>query len=98
MHFSLFVSVEDMRTRLGDSVIRCVGYGHVGDGNLHLNMTTSQYDKAVMSRIEPFVYEWTSKYNGSISAEHGKKEDIKWQLSCSPVSHHHDGLGGYFLF
>ena len=28
--------VEDMRERLGDKCIRCVGYGHVGDSNLHL--------------------------------------------------------------
>ena len=65
-------SVEDMKVRLGDDVIRCVGYGHVGDGNLHLNITTEEYDKNVMDKIEPFVYEWTARYNGSISAEHGK--------------------------
>lgn len=64
-------SVEDMRERLGDKVIRCVGYGHVGDGNLHLNFTTKEYDPEVMKMIEPFVYEWTSKYSGSVSAEHG---------------------------
>ena len=28
--------VEDMRVRLGDKALRCVGYGHVGDSNLHL--------------------------------------------------------------
>ena len=28
--------VEDMRERLGDKALRCVGYGHVGDSNLHL--------------------------------------------------------------
>ena len=28
--------VEDMRARLGNKVLRCVGYGHVGDSNLHL--------------------------------------------------------------
>ena len=61
-----------MKARLGDDVIRCVGYGHVGDGNLHLNITTEEYDKNVMDKIEPFVYEWTARYNGSISAEHGK--------------------------
>jgi len=25
-----------MRERLGDKALRCVGYGHVGDSNLHL--------------------------------------------------------------
>ena len=65
-----------MRERLGGDVIRCVGYGHVGDGNLHLNVTTAEYNKDVMAKIEPFVYEWTSRYNGSISAEHGRTHII----------------------
>ena len=63
--------VNIMRERLGDKVIRCVGYGHVGDGNLHLNLTSADYDADVLALIEPFVYEWTSKQRGSISAEHG---------------------------
>ena len=61
-----------MRKRLGDKVTRCIGYGHVGDGNLHLNMTTQVYDRQVLDLIEPFVYELTKKCNGSISAEHGE--------------------------
>jgi len=45
----------------------------VGDyaGNLHLNMTSAEYDQAIMDRIEPYVYDWTAKQRGSISAEHG---------------------------
>ncbi|XP_060074111.1 D-2-hydroxyglutarate dehydrogenase, mitochondrial-like [Ylistrum balloti] len=82
--------VEDMRERLGASVIRVVGYGHVGDGNLHLNMTSPTYSSEVMSNIEPFVYEWVSKYNGSISAEHGlgfkKRNFIHHSKSKSAVS------------
>lgn len=37
---------------LGDSV-KVVGYGHLGDGNLHLNISTPQYDDAVMPSIYP---------------------------------------------
>lgn len=49
-----------------------VGYGHVGDGNLHLNVSSpSGYDKALEQVLEPFVYEWTAQQGGSISAEHG---------------------------
>ncbi|XP_074295169.1 D-2-hydroxyglutarate dehydrogenase, mitochondrial-like [Silene latifolia] len=62
--------VEEMRTRLGHPA-NVVGYGHLGDGNLHLNITSPQYDDAILAQIEPFVYEWTSKHRGSISAEHG---------------------------
>ncbi|RDX88084.1 D-2-hydroxyglutarate dehydrogenase, mitochondrial, partial [Mucuna pruriens] len=62
--------VEEMRSRLGNTA-NVIGYGHLGDGNLHLNISTPHYDDKILSRIEPFVYEWTSKHRGSISAEHG---------------------------
>lgn len=62
--------VEEMRTQLGASA-NVMGYGHLGDGNLHLNISTPQYDDNILAQIEPFVYEWTSKHRGSISAEHG---------------------------
>lgn len=62
--------VEEMRVRL-DASAKVVSYGHLGDGNLHLNISTPQYDDNILSQIEPFVYEWTSKHKGSISAEHG---------------------------
>ncbi|CAN6439404.1 unnamed protein product [Victoria cruziana] len=50
---------------------KVLGYGHLGDGNLHLNVSAPEYDDKVLRKIEPFVYEWTSKHRGSISAEHG---------------------------
>lgn len=48
-----------------------VGYGHMGDSNLHLNVAVRRYDAKVEEALEPFVYEWIAKRNGSISAEHG---------------------------
>ncbi|CAA6658929.1 unnamed protein product [Spirodela intermedia] len=48
-----------------------LGYGHLGDSNLHLNISTATYDEDIFAKIEPFVYEWTAKNKGSISAEHG---------------------------
>lgn len=51
--------------------VRVVGYGHLGDGNLHLNISAAEYSEELKQQIEPWVYEWTSKYRGSISAEHG---------------------------
>lgn len=67
---TMYNLVEEMRTILGNSA-KVIGYGHLGDGNLHLNISTPQYDDAILAQIEPFVYEWTSKQRGSISAEHG---------------------------
>lgn len=42
-----------------------------GDGNIHLNITVKEFSERVLKRIEPFVYEYTSKLRGSVSAEHG---------------------------
>nr|XP_034989598.1 D-2-hydroxyglutarate dehydrogenase, mitochondrial isoform X3 [Zootoca vivipara]XP_034989599.1 D-2-hydroxyglutarate dehydrogenase, mitochondrial isoform X3 [Zootoca vivipara] len=67
----LYDLVTDMRTRLGGNAKNVVGYGHLGDGNLHLNITADSYSHSLLEAIEPFVYEWTSQYRGSISAEHG---------------------------
>ncbi len=44
---------------------------HTGDGNLHLNVSCPAYDPAVAQLLEPYVYEWTQRHQGSISAEHG---------------------------
>jgi len=50
-----------------------VGYGHIADGNLHLNI--SCLDKTKESElegiIEPFIFEYVAQLKGSISAEHG---------------------------
>lgn len=77
----LYQLVEDIRGRLekaglvGDDeehpVVGIVGYGHIGDSNLHLNVATRRFDKEIERKLEPYVYEWISARNGSISAEHG---------------------------
>ncbi|XP_031703887.1 D-2-hydroxyglutarate dehydrogenase, mitochondrial [Anarrhichthys ocellatus] len=67
----IYQLVTDMREHLGDRAKSVVGYGHVGDGNLHLNITSPVKDPALLAAIEPFVYEWTASCHGSISAEHG---------------------------
>ena len=64
----LYQLVEDTKERLvaagmvGDEekypVVDVVGYGHMGDSNLHLNVATRRYDKDVERSLEPFVYEW----------------------------------------
>ncbi|KAM3870845.1 D-2-hydroxyglutarate dehydrogenase, mitochondrial [Diretmus argenteus] len=67
----IYQLVTDMREHLGDRAKSVVGYGHVGDGNLHLNITSPAKDSALLAAIEPFIYEWTAGCQGSISAEHG---------------------------
>lgn len=67
--------------------VRAVGYGHIGDGNLHLNVAVREYSKAIEDSLEPFVYEFVQSKKGSISAEHGlgfhKKNFI--QYSKTPI-------------
>jgi len=48
-----------------------VGYGHLGDGNLHLNVHSPKFSKKVLGLIEPYIFEQTSLERGSVSAEHG---------------------------
>ncbi|KAH9064059.1 FAD-binding domain-containing protein [Lactarius vividus] len=54
-----------------NAVKHVLGYGHVGDGNLHLNIVAAAYTQEIEAALEPFVYELVSSYKGSISAEHG---------------------------
>jgi FAD/FMN-containing dehydrogenase len=70
------------------SNLKTVWWGHVGDGNLHLNIL-----KPEKTSIEEFfiycekasnhVYKTIQKYKGTISAEHGIGLLKKQYLSCS---------------
>jgi FAD/FMN-containing dehydrogenase len=96
----LYALVEETREKItgaglvGDNdehpVVGIVGYGHMGDSNLHLNVATRRYDKKVEKELEPFVYEWISKRSGSISAEHGlglaKKKFIGYSRSDTMIA------------
>ncbi|TVY45335.1 putative D-lactate dehydrogenase, mitochondrial [Lachnellula occidentalis] len=95
----LYALVEETREKihnsglLGDTddhpVVDVVGYGHMGDSNLHLNVAVRTYDKRVEKALEPFVYEWIAKRDGSISAEHGlglaKKNYIGYSRSDTMI-------------
>nr|CAG8500203.1 11436_t:CDS:10 [Entrophospora candida] len=74
----LYQMVEDVRERLsqagvfGDDkpVTNVIGYGHIGDGNLHLNITANSYDSQITNLIEPYVYKWTEHGLGFMKANH----------------------------
>jgi (R)-2-hydroxyglutarate---pyruvate transhydrogenase len=77
----MYKLVEDVQAELDKAglvgetdefpVVAAVGYGHMGDSNLHLNVCVRRYDAQVEKVLEPYVYEWIAKRSGSISAEHG---------------------------
>lgn len=62
---------EKLKPRVEGLAKRICLFGHMGDSNVHLNITAEQYSEELLNKIEPFVYEETVKMSGSISAEHG---------------------------
>ncbi|KAJ3147586.1 hypothetical protein HDU89_005202 [Geranomyces variabilis] len=53
------------------AVKHVVGFGHMGDGNLHLNLTSTGWTTELTQAIEPPLYKSIQRRGGSISAEHG---------------------------
>jgi len=90
----MYTLVEDMNRRLEERGwskydVATVGYGHIGDGNLHLNISTKgrgqDYLKQLECDIEPFVYERVLEMKGSISAEHGVGQaKPEWLVRSKP--------------
>jgi FAD/FMN-containing dehydrogenase len=65
--------VNEVRAKLAAAWPRhvCFVYGHMGDGNLHLNIHTGSGDDETRHRVEEIVYGGLPQGRGSISAEHG---------------------------
>lgn len=71
-------------------------YGHIGDGNLHLNILKPEalskeafFDKC--AAVNKWVFETVEKYNGSISAEHGvgmtKRDYLTYSRSEAEIAY-----------
>ncbi len=63
-----------LRARFGNS--RALAYGHVGDGNIHLNLLpprgmAAAARAALLHEAEAAIFAILDGYDGSISAEHG---------------------------
>ena len=92
-----------LKPRIGSLVKRICVFGHMGDSNVHLNITAKEYSDELLALIEPFVYEQTVKMGGSISAEHGigllKKRylplqrDSQWLETMRNLKHTLDSNG-----
>mmetsp|Transcript_90242 Transcript_90242/g.145935 ORF Transcript_90242/g.145935 Transcript_90242/m.145935 type:complete len:541 (+) Transcript_90242:82-1704(+) len=84
----MYTLCDDLRERLKPyAEAEVFGYGHLGDGNLHLNVTCpvdlACKGDGVLALIEPYVYEWTAQRRGSVSAEHGIGQFKTGQLHLS---------------
>ncbi len=72
--------------------IDIIAFGHVGDGNIHYNITPppgADQDAFVEGeglKLSKVVHDLVSELNGSISAEHGigrlKREELAWRKSA----------------
>ncbi len=71
-------------------------YGHIGDGNLHLNILKPEalakedfFAKCAV--VNKWVFEIVEKYNGSISAEHGvgmtKRDYLQYSRSAAEIAY-----------
>ncbi len=95
----MYTLVEKMREKLrsegllledgnmSGEVKTVVGFGHMGDGNLHLNIVGKEYNEKVKSVIEPFVYEIVGEFKDpSHPAEVGTREGAKQEWgSCEGI-------------
>ncbi|TXG95675.1 MAG: FAD-binding oxidoreductase [Rhodocyclaceae bacterium] len=80
-----FLAAADKALEQAFPGIRVVAFGHVGDGNLHYNLSKADAQDnaafiAAQSAVNRIVHDAVHALNGSISAEHGigqlKREEI----------------------
>jgi (R)-2-hydroxyglutarate---pyruvate transhydrogenase len=61
----LYSLVDDTRERLKGvkGIVDVVGYGHVGDGNLHLNVVAKEFSPEIEKELEPWIYQWIRTFS-----------------------------------
>jgi FAD/FMN-containing dehydrogenase len=67
--------------------VQCHVIGHIGDGNLHLFVSPGEGEDTLHVEADEEVYKPLSRYNGSVSAEHGiGLEKKRWlEISRTPT-------------
>ncbi|CAG9322048.1 unnamed protein product [Blepharisma stoltei] len=87
-HENYYDIVEKVRNLIGEKALT-VGWGHVGDGNLHLSITVpDRHDvEDIHGKLENFLFSYLKECHGSISAEHGigLQKRNKLSISRSPA-------------
>jgi FAD/FMN-containing dehydrogenase len=80
-----FVKTTDALLQQAFPNCRMVTFGHIGDGNLHYNISPPEHEDAQdflsnLDNIKRIIHDSVHHFNGSISAEHGigelKKEEL----------------------
>jgi FAD/FMN-containing dehydrogenase len=78
--------VEDVRSGVElhfGAAAQCWVYGHLGDGNLHINVWAPQLQPQDADRVAQIVYRPLTVVGGSVSAEHGIGLEKKAYLALS---------------
>ncbi len=82
---SFYQIIEDTRAQIRQAsnlsteekaLVDVTGYGHIGDGNVHLNVCIPGYDNAdlqdrLSAVVDTYVFDYVRRVRGSVSAEHG---------------------------
>jgi FAD/FMN-containing dehydrogenase len=85
-----FIKELEVEVARAPKGIQIVLFGHIGDGNLHINYVGPKSgDKSAFQaearKVEEKIFALLPKYRGSVSAEHGigllKKKDLKFSRS-----------------
>lgn len=77
--------VKEVNKRFAENwdTYKCVVFGHVGDGNLHIIGGVGSENKEDIMAMESCIYEPLEDINGAISAEHGIGLEKKNYLGIS---------------
>jgi FAD/FMN-containing dehydrogenase len=77
--------VEEIKGKLQNRFeqVECYAFGHMGDGNLHLFVSTDENDISTTHQVEEIVLTPLRAIGGSITAEHGVGLEKKMWLHLS---------------
>jgi FAD/FMN-containing dehydrogenase len=65
--------IESLYRRIPSEVAgtEVIGFGHLGDNNVHVSVQMQDHSAAQVQAVEKIVYDELRQYDGAISAEHG---------------------------
>lgn len=66
-----YVARVDAAIREKFTAANVVGFGHLGDNNVHISVSMGDRDERQAHAVEEIVYGHLAAYDGAISAEHG---------------------------
>lgn len=83
-----FITQADAALRAAFNGIRIVAFGHIGDGNIHYNVSLhdARQNPGFIAdsehEVNRIVYDVVAQFNGSISAEHGVGQLKREEITC----------------